>query len=117
MKKIMTEVSHEFLLTGKNASTTNQKLKVEDDNLHFHVKILSALGLIKSVIGLRANKKCYWPGSLVMFRFHGKISAYMNRITWILNDIGIKGNIKNIDYELNNKNNDKRILLVPICLK
>ena len=64
----------------------------------FHVKILLALGPIKSVIGPRANKKCYWPGSLGMLRFHGKNSAYMTRITRVLNELGIKGNIKNIFY-------------------
>ena len=58
-----------------------------------------ALGPIKSVIGPRANKKCYWPGSLVMFRFHGKISAYLARITRVLNELGIKGNIKNNNYK------------------
>ena len=41
----------------------------------FSRKILLALGPIKSIIGPRANKKCYWPGSLVMFRFHVKIIA------------------------------------------
>ena len=46
-----------------------------DSDLHFDVKILLALRPIKSVIRPRANKKCYWPGSLVMFRFHVKIIA------------------------------------------
>ena len=41
----------------------------------FSRKILLALGPIKSVIGPRANNKCYWPGSLVMFQFHVKIIA------------------------------------------
>ena len=61
----------------------------------FSHKILLALGPIKSVIGPRANKKCYWPGSFSDVSVSRKISAYMNRITRILNDIGIKGNIKN----------------------
>ena len=84
----------EKLLKSQEKSTTNQKSKV-DDNLHFHVKILSALGRIKSVIGLRANNKCYWPGSFSDVSVSRKISAYMKRITSIYNESGIKGNIKN----------------------
>ena len=64
----------------------------------FSRKILSALGPIKSVIGPRANKKCYWPGSFSDVSVSRKISAYMNRITRVLNEFGIKVNIKNTDF-------------------